>query len=143
MVYAYKKLKFKDGSTKDEHRHIVEKQLGRKLNRNEVVHHIDGNKLNNSVDNLEVMSLAEHARQHQKENWKCPEYRKNFIAKAKEIAAKKKETYVYTCKILPQNLIQLALEAWPCSGASLRTFSKHYNISRNAMTKLLRSEGLL
>lgn len=31
-----------------------------------VVHHKDGNKQNNSVDNLEIMTLAEHTRYHRK-----------------------------------------------------------------------------
>lgn len=143
MAYAYKKLKLKDGSTRDEHRHVVEQLLGRKLNRNEVVHHKDENKRNNSIDNLVVMSLAEHTRHHQKENWECPEYRKNFMAKSKEASKRKIANYAYVCKSLPKILIDLALQGWPCSGASLRTFSKHYGISRCAMTRLLRSEGLL
>lgn len=48
-----------------EHILIAEKQLGRSLSGNEVVHHIDGNKLNNSPDNLTVLaSQAEHIRLH-------------------------------------------------------------------------------
>ena len=38
--------------------------LGRKLSSDEVVHHIDGDKLNNSWENLEVVSRSEHAREH-------------------------------------------------------------------------------
>ncbi len=46
------------------HRHIVSEHLGRPLSKDEIVHHKDGNKLNNSIDNLEVMSQAEHAKIH-------------------------------------------------------------------------------
>jgi hypothetical protein len=49
----------------DEHRKIMEDYLGRKLKRNEVVHHKDGNKNNNKLDNLEVMSLSKHSKMHQ------------------------------------------------------------------------------
>lgn len=35
-----------------EHRHIVEKFLGRELNPSEVVHHIDENTTNNNIENL-------------------------------------------------------------------------------------------
>lgn len=46
-----------------EHRLVMEKVLGRLLQPNEVVHHRDGNKLNNSPENLEVFANnAEHLR---------------------------------------------------------------------------------
>ncbi len=44
------------------HRYIMEIYLGRKLVKNEVVHHIDDNKLNNNISNLELMSSSEHNR---------------------------------------------------------------------------------
>lgn len=46
------------------HRHIMEEHLGRKLTYNEVVHHINGNKKDNRLENLTVMSRGEHARLH-------------------------------------------------------------------------------
>ena len=52
------------GKKIDEHRHIMEEKLGRKLLPTEVVHQIDGNKLNNDPDNLQIMTRAEHARLH-------------------------------------------------------------------------------
>jgi hypothetical protein len=47
-----------------EHRAVAEAMLGRPLQTNEVVHHIDGNKLNNSPDNLMVMTQRDHMRMH-------------------------------------------------------------------------------
>ena len=45
--------KFKDSDT-FVHRWVAEKKIGRKLKSKEVVHHIDGNSLNNSPNNLKV-----------------------------------------------------------------------------------------
>ena len=51
-----------------EHRLVVEKNIGRYLLEDEVVHHIDGNTLNNSLDNLQLMSFVEHCRLHTKDS---------------------------------------------------------------------------
>lgn len=49
-----------------EHRLIAEIKIGRPLEPNEHVHHIDEIKLNNSPDNLEVVNLSEHRFRHRK-----------------------------------------------------------------------------
>ncbi|NOZ35667.1 MAG: hypothetical protein GXO80_10265 [Chlorobi bacterium] len=59
---GYKRYK---KSNKLEHRKVVEKKLGRKLKKGEVVHHKDRNKKNNSADNLWVFrNQEEHDRTH-------------------------------------------------------------------------------
>ena len=62
MGYKYE---YKDGSKQFEHRRIAELKIGRKLRKGEIVHHMDGNKLNNDPDNLVVLSRADHGRIHQ------------------------------------------------------------------------------
>ena len=55
------------------HRLIIEKYLGRFLKPKEVVHHIDGNKLNNNINNLKLFSnSSEHFKEEQtiKQLWK-------------------------------------------------------------------------
>lgn len=47
-----------------EHIYLVEKEMGRVLNNNEVVHHLDGNRKNNNISNLIVLSRSSHARLH-------------------------------------------------------------------------------
>ena len=46
------------------HRWVTEQMLGRTLSADEVVHHVDGDPLNNDPDNLVVLTRAEHARLH-------------------------------------------------------------------------------
>lgn len=48
-----------------EHRQVIEIALGRELTKQEQVHHIDGNKQNNQLDNLVVLSnSSEHTKLH-------------------------------------------------------------------------------
>lgn len=48
---------------------IAEAMVGRKLERHEVVHHRDGNKLNNDPANLEVMDVRKHNAVSAKQYW--------------------------------------------------------------------------
>ena len=52
------------GKQKREHRAIIEKYLGRKLNNDEVVHHINHDKTDNRIENLEVMQRSLHISLH-------------------------------------------------------------------------------
>jgi len=47
-----------------EHRIIIETKFGRKLNEDEVVHHLNGIKTDNRIENLTIMSQPEHAKLH-------------------------------------------------------------------------------
>ena len=60
----YRRIKLKDGTTRDEHRLKMEQALGRRLLRWEFVHHINGDKSDNRLENLQVMSAREHGQLH-------------------------------------------------------------------------------
>jgi len=48
------------------HRELVEQHLNRKLGQDEVIHHIDGNPSNNTIQNLEVQDRKQHSVNHAK-----------------------------------------------------------------------------
>ena len=45
-------------------RYLMEQHLGRKLDRLEIVHHKDGDSLNNNIENLEIVDHSTHAIKH-------------------------------------------------------------------------------
>lgn len=63
---GYKYVWMTDGSAKKEHIYIMENIIGRKLKKNECVHHKDGNRSNNDISNLMLMTRGEHSSLHRK-----------------------------------------------------------------------------
>ena len=47
-----------------EHRTIMEEHLGRKLTSSDIVHHINHNNKDNRIENLQLMTRAEHLEHH-------------------------------------------------------------------------------
>lgn len=106
--YNYCKVKeIHPDATKDnyilEHRVIMENHLGRLLEKDEIVHHKDHNKRNNSIENLEVMSKEEHYLLHSLERsrsmveLKCPSCKKIFEIERRQTYLVKHTKYNCTC----------------------------------------------
>lgn len=47
-----------------EHRIVMEKHIDRPLSRNEIIHHINGDKKDNRIENLMIVSRSEHINMH-------------------------------------------------------------------------------
>lgn len=62
--YGYKLIR-SNGKYQPEHRKVVEKNIGRKLRHEEIVHHIDFDKQNNEIGNLYIFkNSSEHLKCH-------------------------------------------------------------------------------
>ena len=113
-----------------QHRSIMEKHLNRQLTSEEIVHHIDRNRLNNSIENLFVFpSNSIHRLYHNKyfiENMTPQEFLDYYNNNLKQ----KIENY----KWLYYQYITL--------DKSCNQLSKELNISRNTITKILKDKNI-
>lgn len=92
----------------------MEQHLGRKLTRKEVVHHIDGNELNNDLSNLELMSLSKHSKMHMLGHKIEQETREKLRIKSRENRTQAKLTIfdVKNIKRMLRNEINQKLISW-------------------------------
>lgn len=47
-----------------QHRHVMEQFIGRPLHSTELVHHINGNRQDNRIENLQLVTKSEHGKIH-------------------------------------------------------------------------------
>lgn len=61
---SYVQVKCEDGKWRYQHRVLMEAHLGRKLERYEHVHHVNGDTADNRIENLQVLRDTEHSKLH-------------------------------------------------------------------------------
>ena len=144
-----------------EHIIVAEQKLGRELSDSEVVHHVDGNKMNNSPDNLMIFrSKSDHTLFHKngvaynnngvwfckKRKYKaiCEQCGKVFIFPD----TRKIRNHIYcsqACaregkKILP--CIDVIIIDIKKENGNFSAVGRKYDVSPNAIVKLLKSNNL-
>ena len=78
---GYVMMRMENGKDRGVHRIVMEKHLHRKLKSWEVIHHKDGNKLNNEISNLEIVVQNLHGKTTRSQALKevrCPYCLKHF-----------------------------------------------------------------
>jgi len=124
------------------HRHLASLKLGRWLDHNENVHHLDGDRQNNDLDNLVVLTRSEHAKKHRPK-------KPTIICRWCGRKAKTRDSKIYCSRKCVQfaqrrakrptkKMLKKEIET-----LSWKAMGRKYGVSDNAVRKWARSYDLI
>ena len=119
-----------------EHRYVMECAIGRPLTKEENVHHKDGNKLNNDINNLELTTRAEHVHKHYgyQQYATCQICGKKLSSSRPKLCRECFEYQKRKVKVRPpkEKLLKMISESSVCAVA------RKYGVTDNAIRKWLK-----
>ena len=126
----YKAIKV-DAVKHDYHRWLMEQELGRKLDFNEIVHHDNENKLDNDIKNLVVMSRSDHAKLHARP----PYFSERARERRREVAA---ENPAHNRKLTEEDVINIKRSYTPRDREyGARALARRYGIDHTSILKII------
>ena len=125
---CYRKATREDGSNTNLHRLIMEGYLGRKLDKSEEVHHINENKLDNRLKNLELIDKNKHRSYHGLQNRDI-----DYSVTYRKRLRKARINHGYT-RFSEQQVADIKMEL--LNGASNSELARRYSVPKSTITAI-------